>query len=110
MERKLGIGFLTCKVCGQSFQAPLNHLTQPIDIYCEWVDATELINKKYPNGATTSGTIGEEDEVPASVSNPLRAKLGNARGGQDSYANRTEGGDFVVADDDDAEGEFIDDD
>jgi len=112
LEKKLGLGFLTCKVCGQTFQSTMNHLTQPVDIYYDWVDACEVVNKKYPNGTAPLDKVDEEGGDPVNE-NPLRAamaksRINNLRG--DSYTNRGETDDFVVPDDDDAEGEFIEDD
>ncbi|KAH3666842.1 hypothetical protein OGAPHI_003291 [Ogataea philodendri] len=37
---------LSCKVCGQSFQSPINSLSQPIDIYSDWVDACEAVAER----------------------------------------------------------------
>ncbi|KAK9449367.1 uncharacterized protein V1518DRAFT_415790 [Limtongia smithiae] len=41
IDKKLKLGFLNCKICGQHFQAPTNALTVPVDVYSEWVDAVE---------------------------------------------------------------------
>ncbi|PWN32314.1 Elf1-domain-containing protein [Meira miltonrushii] len=35
---------LECKVCGQRFSCRTNSLTAPIDVYSEWIDATEEVN------------------------------------------------------------------
>ncbi|GME97891.1 unnamed protein product [Ambrosiozyma monospora] len=43
MDKKTNIGTLNCKICGQSFQSPINSLSQPIDIYSDWVDACEAV-------------------------------------------------------------------
>ncbi|ODV91979.1 hypothetical protein CANCADRAFT_80670 [Tortispora caseinolytica NRRL Y-17796] len=43
MDKKLGVGTLSCKVCGQDFQAPINSLSAPIDVYSEWIDACEAV-------------------------------------------------------------------
>ncbi|ODV83371.1 hypothetical protein CANARDRAFT_29998 [[Candida] arabinofermentans NRRL YB-2248] len=43
LDKKVSIGTLKCKVCGQSFQSPINSLSQPIDIYSDWVDACEAV-------------------------------------------------------------------
>ncbi|KAG8935685.1 hypothetical protein FRC03_001545 [Tulasnella sp. 419] len=41
MDKKEGLGHLSCKVCGQSFQSEIHHLSEPIDVYSEWIDAAE---------------------------------------------------------------------
>ena len=85
-------------------------MTQPVDVYYDWVDACEAVNKKYPNGNAPEVPIDEEDE---GVGNPLRAAMAKSRLsnlGGNSYTSKGETDDFVVADEEDAEGEFIDDD
>lgn len=43
IDKKINIGTLRCKVCGQNFQSPINSLSQPVDIYSDWIDACEAI-------------------------------------------------------------------
>jgi len=65
LDRKEGVAQLVCKVCGQSFQSKVNRtcsqghrilretypittldLTEPIDIYSEWIDAADYAAKE----------------------------------------------------------------
>lgn len=39
------LGNLKCRVCGASFQYEIHHLSDPIDVYSEWIDQTESVNK-----------------------------------------------------------------
>ncbi|TEB35911.1 Elf1-domain-containing protein [Coprinellus micaceus] len=41
MDRKEGVATLVCKVCDQRFQSKVNHLTEAVDIYSEWIDACD---------------------------------------------------------------------
>ncbi|EJD06037.1 Elf1-domain-containing protein [Fomitiporia mediterranea MF3/22] len=41
IDRKEGIATLLCRICGQRFQGRVNHLTEPIDVYSEWIDAAD---------------------------------------------------------------------
>jgi len=43
LDKKAGIGDLFCKICGQKFQAPINYLSAPVDVYSEWIDACEAV-------------------------------------------------------------------
>lgn len=43
MDKKLGVGHLHCKVCGQNFQSSINALSAPVDVYSEWIDACEAV-------------------------------------------------------------------
>ena len=45
LDRKAGMGFASCKVCGQSHQSPISFLDQAVDVYANWVDAAEEVNK-----------------------------------------------------------------
>lgn len=59
LDKRNGIGDLHCKICGQSFQTAINSLSQPVDIYSDWIDACEdLAEEADPAGDAN----GEEDE------------------------------------------------
>lgn len=51
LDKKAAVGYLSCKVCGQSFQTDINALSAPVDIYSDWVDACEAVRKQTSNGA-----------------------------------------------------------
>ncbi|KAI8320914.1 Elf1-domain-containing protein, partial [Martensiomyces pterosporus] len=41
MDKDRKVGNLKCKVCSASYQAAIHHLSDPIDVYSEWIDACE---------------------------------------------------------------------
>lgn len=41
LDKRNLLGELHCKICGQSFQTAINSLSQPVDIYSDWIDACE---------------------------------------------------------------------
>ncbi|KAG0130065.1 transcription elongation factor Elf1 like-domain-containing protein [Tuber indicum] len=43
LNKKAGIGSLSCSSCGQRFKMSINYLSAPIDVYSEWVDACDEI-------------------------------------------------------------------
>ncbi|MDC6273924.1 transcription elongation factor 1 family protein [Lacticaseibacillus paracasei] len=43
IDKKSSIGTLNSKICGQSFQTAINSLSEPIDIYSNWIDACEAV-------------------------------------------------------------------
>ena len=45
-DRKLSIGDLSCKVCGQGHQCRTDALSQPIDVYSDWIDACDEVKDK----------------------------------------------------------------
>ncbi|CUS11920.1 unnamed protein product [Tuber aestivum] len=59
LDKKAGVGSLSCKVCGQRFQANINYLSAAIDVYSEWVDACdEIANPKDKAPRRVSGGGG----------------------------------------------------
>ncbi|KAF5315858.1 hypothetical protein D9611_004709 [Ephemerocybe angulata] len=46
MDRKEGVAQLFCKVCDQRYQSKVNHLTEPVDIYSEWIDAADAAQRE----------------------------------------------------------------
>ncbi|KAJ5787429.1 Transcription elongation factor 1 [Penicillium paradoxum] len=67
LDKKLGLGDLSCKVCGQKFQTGINcerlftlrhrpftdnalkDLSAPVDVYSDWVDACDTVAKDTAN-------------------------------------------------------------
>ncbi|CAL9053175.1 unnamed protein product, partial [Musa banksii] len=45
LDTKLKIGEAQCWVCKESYATTIHHLTEPIDIYSEWVDECEKVDK-----------------------------------------------------------------
>jgi len=41
LDSKTNIGDLKCDMCGANFQTTIHALTDPVDVYSEWFDATE---------------------------------------------------------------------
>lgn len=46
LERKKKLGTIGCRVCAHSYNAPINHLTEPADLYCQWIDECERVNEE----------------------------------------------------------------
>ncbi|KAL2219727.1 transcription elongation factor [Thermoascus aurantiacus ATCC 26904] len=49
LDKKLGLGNLSCKVCGQRFQTGINYLSAAVDVYSDWVDACDAVAKNAAN-------------------------------------------------------------
>ncbi|CAL9053168.1 unnamed protein product [Musa banksii] len=45
LDKKLKVGEAQCGVCKESYATTIHHLTEPIDIYSEWVDECENTNE-----------------------------------------------------------------
>mmetsp|Transcript_24378 Transcript_24378/g.55554 ORF Transcript_24378/g.55554 Transcript_24378/m.55554 type:complete len:92 (+) Transcript_24378:100-375(+) len=50
MVRLEQIGFLKCRVCNAAFQSRISYLSEPVDVYSDWVDETEEANYKKDEG------------------------------------------------------------
>jgi transcription elongation factor Elf1 len=37
-------GLVECTVCGQKYTCNITHLSEPIDVYSDWIDACEKLN------------------------------------------------------------------
>jgi transcription elongation factor Elf1 len=44
-----GVGSLVCNSCPVTFQTSINSLSEPIDVYSQWIDATEEANAEKQN-------------------------------------------------------------
>ncbi|KAI5365244.1 Putative transcription elongation factor 1 [Septoria linicola] len=64
IDKKIGVGNLSCKSCGQSFQTSTNYLSSAVDVYSDWIDACEAVAKKEtatdgpPSSMRQSQTVG----------------------------------------------------
>ena len=41
LDRKMKVGKVKCKMCREEWATTINALTEPIDIYSEWIDECE---------------------------------------------------------------------
>ncbi|WWC69340.1 uncharacterized protein I206_103278 [Kwoniella pini CBS 10737] len=48
IDKQSMFGHLSCKVCGQKYTSPVNNLSVPVDVYCDWVDACEEVRARQP--------------------------------------------------------------
>ena len=44
MDKERNTGRIQCVKCFEDFQASINFLSEPIDVYNEWIDACEAAN------------------------------------------------------------------
>jgi transcription elongation factor Elf1 len=78
LDKKLGLGHLSCKVCGQRFQTGINckpqvtlvqifhdidclitlDLSAAVDVYSDWVDACDAVAKDTANKYEERDTFG----------------------------------------------------
>jgi len=51
MDFRGGIGSLKCRLCAASYQMPIHHLHEPVDVFSEWLDDCEQAAKGGGGGA-----------------------------------------------------------
>ncbi|KAI1310056.1 transcription elongation factor [Xylaria venustula] len=93
LDKKAGVGQLSCAVCGQQFQCGIHTLMEAIDVYSEWVDAADAVAKEAANDKTSGST---------SYARPsARAHITDREIEDDDEDERRYEGEGIVADDDD---------
>ncbi|KAK3716854.1 hypothetical protein LTR37_006204 [Vermiconidia calcicola] len=115
VDKKAGVGNLNCKSCGQAFQTGINctllprtntsidtdvmqDLTQPVDVYSDWIDACDAV-------AADQATVATPRAPPSRPRQPnTSARAGLAPG--EKYTAEDDG--FIDDDDADAEAEYAD--
>jgi len=95
LDKKAGIGQLSCKVCGQQYQSNINYLSHAVDVYSDWVDACDDIANPKP---IKSGPVSQRKEFRRDSQQPY-----SQGGGREDSPG--EGGDLS-----DLEDEHFDDD
>ena len=68
MDFRNGIGSLNCRLCGASYQMPIHHLHEPVDVFSEWLDDCEAAQNRATGidtgNAAAAGAGGENGGVP----------------------------------------------
>ncbi|CEP03153.1 Transcription elongation factor 1 like protein [Plasmodiophora brassicae] len=44
MKRSENVAEISCRICDANYRMPINSLTEPVDVYCEWIDECEQAN------------------------------------------------------------------
>mmetsp|Transcript_26945 Transcript_26945/g.32707 ORF Transcript_26945/g.32707 Transcript_26945/m.32707 type:complete len:85 (-) Transcript_26945:536-790(-) len=45
LDRVADVGEVSCRICGEKFQTTIDNLSEPVDVYSEWIDECERVNK-----------------------------------------------------------------
>lgn len=61
MDFRAGIGSLSCRLCAASYQMPIHHLHEPVDVFSEWLDDCEAAAQGKPTGAAAASNAGGGD-------------------------------------------------
>jgi len=63
LDKKAGIGELSCKICGQQFQTGINYLSAPVDVYSDWIDACDAVAKDAVVGDEVNGGSNTAEDI-----------------------------------------------
>lgn len=94
MDLKSGTGSLSCRICSASYQMPIHHLHEPIDVFSEWLDDCEAAErgeveaarpgenkrqnmKNVVHDTSKDYDDDEDDDIP---DNPMEMKKAGATG------------------------------
>ena len=83
MDRTKNIGYLSCRVCLANFQSRITYLSEPVDVYSEWVDACEVVN---------NGEAGEQEEEAGVEVEYTRKEPSSASAGASASGSASGGG------------------
>mmetsp|Transcript_27413 Transcript_27413/g.58653 ORF Transcript_27413/g.58653 Transcript_27413/m.58653 type:complete len:155 (+) Transcript_27413:103-567(+) len=61
MDFKKAIGELNCRLCGASYQMPIHHLHEPVDVFSEWLDDCEAAALGKPTGQAAAALAAQEE-------------------------------------------------
>jgi hypothetical protein len=104
---KAGIGSLACRLCGASYQMPIHHLHEPVDVFSEWLDECEAAHNRSRPGHQNPGVDSalydddDDDELPESTGMGSRKPAAKTNAKNDSRATSIDLGLDDSEDDDD---------
>ena len=55
LDKETEVGSIKCNICGESDQSKINMLSDPVDVYCAWVDALEEEKARAAAGGSGGG-------------------------------------------------------
>ena len=56
MDLSKGVGKLICRMCSASYEMPIHHLHEPIDVFSEWLDDCEAAERGEVAAASSSSS------------------------------------------------------
>ncbi|KAJ3352554.1 hypothetical protein GGF32_003656 [Allomyces javanicus] len=65
MERDKKIGTIKCRVCQELWQTTISALSEPIDVYSDWIDACEAAQREADTHAAQYGAYDDDDAYGA---------------------------------------------
>lgn len=60
-NRKDGTAVIKCRICDAAYQMMISSLSEPVDVYTEWIDKCEQANQN-----ALKGKFADDEEEPES--------------------------------------------
>ncbi|KAI9662005.1 MAG: hypothetical protein M1831_002920 [Alyxoria varia] len=106
IDKKSGTAKLKCRVCGQDYESTAHKLTEPVDVYSEWIDACDAVQKEQEEEEAAAARAARRRPAAATSSAPPAGVQRSVEGGYGTQAAAAknqyaedEADDFVVNDD-----------
>lgn len=90
LSREAETGAISCRVCGENFQCRISYLSDPVDVFCDWIDELERVRTGDAGAAAGAGLRSTDSGRP----------VGGAGAAAPSSAAAE--ADFLAAEDDDS--------
>ena len=102
LEMTKGTGKCACRICGASFQMPINYLSQAIDVFCEWLDECEKVQATGVNSGNLPAKEEDEEEdvLGGEVGQPRRVVRNDGEGNSGGVSTLVDNVGDVDSDDD----------
>lgn len=62
MDRRNGVGTLSCRICRVSFQSAIAWLDMPVDVYSLWIDRCHEEHEKSTAATTTMSAVSSQQQ------------------------------------------------
>ncbi|KAL7752434.1 hypothetical protein RI367_001968 [Sorochytrium milnesiophthora] len=62
MDNEKKLGFLRCRICDERWQSKITTLSEPVDVYSDWLDAAEEAQKQADEGQSRPTRRGDEED------------------------------------------------
>eukprot|EP01071_Lankesteria_metandrocarpae_P010412 Lankesteria_metandrocarpae@DN5335_c0_g1_i2.p1 len=57
LEKKRSLGTLLCRICNANYSTRISALTEPVDVYSDWIDRAEEENSHIQTGYTAGREV-----------------------------------------------------
>eukprot|EP01083_Nonionella_stella_P014525 40773_1 len=63
LDKRKNIGTINCRICTVSFQTIIHHLSEPVDVYSDWIDECQKVNEAQNEAANPNDDVDNDSEA-----------------------------------------------